>query len=142
MQIKNISRISFSAGGSAQLLNVFPNYKYDFSFGGRHRLCMLRVTNQANLYYIENKELQSCLVDITFANKILKSNIGIKNNIYFKYTEKLIDAVLNIIPYKYSIIYNETSNEKPQLYTHASFIDHPEILFSCNCQINIDYTSI
>lgn len=125
-----------------ELLNVFPNYKYDVSFGGRHRLCLLHVASEAVLYYIKDKDLESCSVDCSFAKKLVNSNMDIKNDVYFKYTEKLINSVLNQLPYKYTEIYNAVCDEKPEFYTYGSFLDHPEILFRCNCKIKANYSSI
>lgn len=124
-----------------ELLNIFPNYKYDYSFGGRHRLCLLR---DNILYYIEDKQLKSCNVDKVFANNIIKhflndkNKLCIKNNVYFKYTEEIISQVINLFPYTFK---NIITKDNVELYSYASFINHPEILFSCNCKIGTYYQS-
>ena len=117
-----------------ELLNVFPNYKYDLSFGGRHRLCMLK---EYKLYYIVDKELKSIDINKNHFDKIIKYT-SIKNNVYFKYTEKIINDVLNIIPYSYKII-----TDKSLLYIdYNKLLYNPNLLFCINCIIDNKYIHI
>ena len=124
-----------------ELMSIFPNYKYDYSFGGRHRLCLLR---DNILFYIDEKKLMSCNVDKTFAENIFKyfkndkSKLCIKNNVYFKYTEEIISQVVKLLPYTFKDI---ISNKQYNLLSYSSFINHPQNLFTCNCKIGIYYQS-
>jgi hypothetical protein len=119
---------------SDDLLNIFPNYKYDISFGGRHRLCILK---DYKLYYIVDKELKSIEINKNHYNNIIK-HTNIKNNIYFKYTDKIINDILNIIPYHYKII----TEDEIKYIDYSQFLYNPDILFNINCKIDDKYIHI
>lgn len=123
----------------SDLINIFPNYKYDYSFGGRHRLCILK---NNKLYYIEQKDLMSCEIDKVFSQRIFqfykndKNNNIIKNNVYFKYTEKIIEQIILLLPYNFSEIITDNNID---YFNYNSFLNNPQYLFSCNCKINNNY---
>lgn len=123
------------------LINTFPNYKYDYSFGGRHRLCLIK---NNTFYYIESKELKQCDIDIDFVKRIFNfykhdKNVTIRNNVYFKYTEKIIDQVIQLVPYKFTEIITPSIIS---YFNYNSFLNNPEYLFSCNCKIGNNYIKL
>lgn len=119
---------------SEELLSTFPNYKYDVSFGGRQRLCMLK---GYKLYYILDKELQSVSVNKEYYNNIIRCT-NIESNVYFKYTEKTISDVINTIPYSFNLI----TEDDISYYDYNNFIHSPELLFKCNCKVGDRFISL
>lgn len=117
-----------------ELISVFPNYKYDISFGGRHRLCMLK---DYKLYYIVDKELKSINVSKLYYHNIIK-HTSIKSNVYFKYTEKIINDILNIIPHSYKIL----TDHELCMIDYNQFLYNPELLFNVNCRVDNKYIHI
>lgn len=123
---------------SEEVIEIFPNYKYDHSFGGRYRLCLLRKNEEeCNVYFIENKDLVCIPVDRTLANAILCTNCKknvIKNNVYFKYNEKIITYVTSCM----KKVSNILTDDEIEYYNPSDFINNPRLLFTCNISVN-DY---